>query len=107
MLKYIINKGVIIMTNKEIFFKYINGFRCTREEYLMAQEYLKTASDDIKDLYDSCMEYIVRSLINNKARSNNHFLAAANKHGLTEREALLLISEYTSKDLSSKNSKRK
>lgn len=52
MLKYVINKGVIIMTNKEIFLRYINGLRCTREEYLIAQEYLKTASDDIKDLYD-------------------------------------------------------
>jgi len=41
------------------------------------------------------MKFIAKSLINNKLKSHSHFLAAANKHGLTESEALLIIQEYS------------
>lgn len=83
------------MSIEEVFLKYIKGRRCTREEYLILQEYLKNASEEIKSLYDSFMKFIAKSLVDNKLKSHSHFLAAANKHGLTEAEALLIIQEYS------------
>ena len=82
------------MRDKEVFIKYIKGLRCTREEYLIVQEFLKIASDEVKELYDRFMELICNSLISNKARSEAHFRAAVYKHGLTEDEALLLIQDF-------------
>lgn len=92
------------MTDREVFMKYIKGLRCTREEYLIVQEYLKTASEEVKVLYENSLEFITKSLINNRAKSNRHFLAVANKHGLTEYEALMLIADYASKNFTTKKS---
>lgn len=84
------------MASKEAFLKYINGFNCTREEYLEAQDYLRM-TPDVKALYENYEAIIVKSLMDNRKKSELHFLRAISKHGLTLEEALAKIEEYSPK----------
>lgn len=83
------------MAGKEVFWKFVQNFRVTEEEYLIAKDYyLNQALEDEIEVYNNYMEMLVVILQKCLKKSERHLKVMASKHGMSDIEARDAIKKF-------------